>query len=154
VLLLQQLARLALVDLLLVLAPLGLLCWVLPQTQGWARLWSNAFFGAVFTQFVQAVTLKVGTALLADYFTLPTGDAQLISLFLGIATLALTLRVPSLMRATVGGGGMGFVRYYAYRVAARQLGSGEHKSSSAGSGRGNAASARSTGLASASPGGA
>ena len=47
-LLLQMLMRLALIDVLLVAAPLGLLCWVLPQTQGWARLWSGTFFTAVF----------------------------------------------------------------------------------------------------------
>ena len=31
----QQLMRLALVDVLLVLAPLAALCWILPQTHGW-----------------------------------------------------------------------------------------------------------------------
>ena len=55
-----MLMRLALIDVLLVAAPLGLLCWVLPQTQGWARLWSSTFFTAVFTQFVQVLALKLG----------------------------------------------------------------------------------------------
>ena len=55
----QMLMRLALVDVLIVVSPLALLCWVLPQTQGWARTWSSAFSGAVFTQFVQLLTLKV-----------------------------------------------------------------------------------------------
>jgi hypothetical protein len=36
-LLVQQLMRLALVDVLLGLAPLAALCWILPQTQGWGR---------------------------------------------------------------------------------------------------------------------
>jgi hypothetical protein len=124
VLLLQQLARLALVDLLLVLAPLGLVCWVLPSTQRWARLWSDSFFGAVFTQFVQVVALKVGAALIADYLTLGPGDAQVLSLFLAIAVLVLAVKVPALLRASAGGlgGGVGLVRYYAYRSAAKQLG--------------------------------
>jgi hypothetical protein len=34
-LLLRMLMRLALLDVLLVASPLALLCWVLPQTQGW-----------------------------------------------------------------------------------------------------------------------
>jgi hypothetical protein len=36
-LLIQMLMRLALIDVLLITAPLGLLCWILPQTYGWAR---------------------------------------------------------------------------------------------------------------------
>ena len=44
-LLLQQLMRLALVDVLLVLAPLAALCWILPQTYGWARLWGRCSSG-------------------------------------------------------------------------------------------------------------
>jgi hypothetical protein len=48
----QMLMRLVLVDVLLVVAPLGLLCWILPQTERWARLWSTTFVGAVFTQFL------------------------------------------------------------------------------------------------------
>ena len=58
--------RLALIDVLMAAAPLGLPCWVLPRTQGWARLWSGTFFGAVFTQFVQVLGLKVGGSLLTD----------------------------------------------------------------------------------------
>lgn len=121
-LLLQQLARLALVDILLVLAPLGLLCWVLPQTQGWAHLWSQTFAAAVFTQFVQAVALKVGASLIVDYSE-TTADATIISLFLGIAVLGLTLKIPSLLRAG-GGGGLGFVGYYLYSRGGRALDGG------------------------------
>ena len=119
VLLLQQLARLALVDVLLVLAPLGLLCWVLPQTQSWAHLWSQTFVAAVFTQFVQAVTLKVGSSLIAD-FSPATADATIISLFLGIAVLALTLKIPSLMRGG-SGGGPGIAGYLLLGRAGRAL---------------------------------
>ena len=59
-LLLQQLMRLALVDVLLVLAPLAALCWILPQTYGWARLWGSLFVGTVFAQFVQVLALTLG----------------------------------------------------------------------------------------------
>ncbi len=118
-LLLQMLMRLALIDMLLVVSPIALLCWVLPQTQGWARLWSNTFFAAVFTQFVQVVTLKLGGSLLTD-LTPMAADAALLSVFLGVAVLALTLKIPSLMRSQAGDG-LGFARYLAYRQGAQLI---------------------------------
>jgi hypothetical protein len=117
--LLQMLMRLALVDVLLVAAPLGLLCWVLPQTQGWARLWSSTFFTAVFTQFVRVLALKLGGSLLTE-LTPMAPDAALLAIFLGVAVLALTLRIPGLMRGHLGDG-LGFARYYVYREGARAL---------------------------------
>lgn len=118
-LLLQMLMRLALIDVLLVASPLALLCWVLPQTQGWGRLWSGTFFGAVFTQFVQVLALKLGGSLLTDLAPVAP-DASLLSFFLGVAVLALTMKIPSLMRNHLGDG-LGFVRYFGYRQAARSL---------------------------------
>lgn len=118
-LLLQMLMRLALIDVLLVVSPIALLCWVLPQTQGWARLWSATFFGAVFTQFVQMLTLKLGASLLTD-LTPMAADASLLALFLGVAVIVLAMRVPSLMRNHLGDG-LGFVRYLVYRQGARML---------------------------------
>ena len=118
-LLLQMLMRLALIDVLLVSAPLGLLCWILPQTQGWARTWSGLFFGAVFTQFVQVLALKLGGALLTELAPM-AADAALLAVFLGVAVLALTLKIPGLLRGHVGDG-LGFVRYVVYRQAARGL---------------------------------
>jgi len=125
-LLIQMLMRLALIDVLLVVAPLGLLCWILPQTQGWARLWSSTYFGAVFTQFVQVLALKLGAALVTELAG-TAGSSPLLGFFLGVAVLALTLKIPALMRHQVGDG-LGFVRYVAYRQAARALeGSGGPK---------------------------
>ncbi|MFN8472184.1 MAG: hypothetical protein U0822_08350 [Anaerolineae bacterium] len=118
-LLLQALMRLALVDVLLVVSPLALLCWVLPQTQGWARLWSTVFFGAVFTQFVQVLALKLGGAVLTE-LTPMAADSALLAVFLGVAILVLTLKIPSLMRNHLDDG-LGFVRYYVYRRAARGI---------------------------------
>jgi len=120
-LLIQMLMRLALVDVLLVTAPIGLLCWILPQTHSWARLWSSSFFAAVFTQFVQVVCLKLGGSLATD-LTPMTADSALLSVFLGIAVLALTLKIPGLMRQHAGDG-LGFVRYFAYQQAARTISS-------------------------------
>jgi hypothetical protein len=118
-LVIQMLMRLALVDVLLITAPLGLLCWILPQTNSWARLWSTTFFSVVFVQFVQVVALKLGGSLMTD-LTPMTADAGLLSVFLGIAVLVLTLKIPSLMRHHAGEG-FGFVRYLAYQQASRAI---------------------------------
>lgn len=118
-LVIQMLMRLALVDVLLITAPIGLLCWILPQTNSWARLWSTTFFSVVFVQFVQVVTLKLGGSLMTD-LTPMAADAALLSVFLGIAVLVLTLKIPSLMRHHAGEG-FGFVRYLAYQQASRAL---------------------------------
>jgi hypothetical protein len=118
-LIIQQLMRVALVDVLLVVAPIALLCWILPQTQSWAKQWSSLFFGTVFTQFIQVIALKLGGSLMTD-LTPVAGDTALLELFLGVALVALTLKVPGLMRGHLGDG-LGFVRYFAYRQLARGL---------------------------------
>jgi len=111
-LLVQMMMRLALVDVLLVLAPLALLCWVLPQTHGWAQLWFGLFFGTVFTQSVQVVVLQLGTLLITQVSQIAspsmvadpeTGRTALFGLILGIAVLHLTQRVPRLMLGSLGG---------------------------------------------------
>jgi hypothetical protein len=65
-LVLQQLMRLALVDILLILAPLAAVSWILPHTHGWGRLWGTPFIGTVFAQAVQVLTLRVGVNLATD----------------------------------------------------------------------------------------
>ena len=93
----QMLMRLALIDLLIVLAPVMVLLWVLPQTQGWARWWAQLFPVTVFQQAVQMVVLSLGSALMVE---LTPGSVQnaLLTLFLGISVLWLTLKVPSLLQ--------------------------------------------------------
>ena len=77
------------------------------------------FFTAVFTQFVQVLALKLGGALLTELAPMAP-DAALLTVFLGVAVLALTLRIPGLMRGHLGDG-LGFARYYVYREGARAL---------------------------------
>jgi hypothetical protein len=101
-LVLQQLMRLALVDVLLVLAPLAALCWILPQTHGWGRLWGNLFIGTVFAQCVQVLALRLGFNLATAMP--PMSAAGLVQPLLGIAVLALVLKIPGLMRGSGGGG--------------------------------------------------
>ena len=133
-LIIQQLMRVALLDVLVVAAPIALLCWVLPQTQSWAKQWSSLFFGTVFTQFVQVIALKLGGSLMTD-LTPVAGDTALLELFLGVALVALTLKIPGLMRGHLGDG-LGFVRYFAFRQMARGL---ENRTSQASSTKGAAA---------------
>jgi hypothetical protein len=98
----QQLMRLALVDILFILAPLAALLWILPQSQAWGRLWGRLFVGTVFAQAIQVLTLHLG-------FNLATGlpplsAAGLLQPLLGIAVLALALKIPSLMGGGAAGG--------------------------------------------------
>jgi hypothetical protein len=101
-LLLQMLMRLAWIDVLPIVSPLAAACWVLPQTQSWAQSWNEQFTGAVFTQFVQVVALKLGGLLLAAVLRLEP-DVTWLSFLMGAATLWLTWRIPGLMRAGAGG---------------------------------------------------
>jgi hypothetical protein len=101
-LVIQMLMRLAWIDVLLVAAPVAAACWVLPQTQGWAQRWNQHFTGAVFTQFVQVVALKLGGMLLVAVVRLEP-DVTWLSFLMGAATPWLTFRIPSLMRAGAGG---------------------------------------------------
>jgi hypothetical protein len=118
-LVLQQLMRLALVDVLLVVAPIGMLCWVLPQTHGYARLWASTFVGTVFTQFVQVLALKLGGSLVAEIGPV-AADPHRVPLLLSVAVIVLTLKIPALLQVSLGDG-LGFARYYAWRSAARAL---------------------------------
>src|SRR6187401_2255415 len=126
----QMMMRLALVDGLLIVAPVALLCWVLPQTQSWARLRFTTFFGTVLVQFVQVVMLQLGTELMQGVASLLpspvanpiTGGGQwLTSLLFAIAILHLTRKVPSLMPGYPSGGvdPAGVLR----AIATRQFGS-------------------------------
>jgi hypothetical protein len=96
--------RLALVDVLLVLAPLAALCGILPQTHGWGRLWGSLFIGTVFVQCVQVLALRLGFTLATAMP--PLGAAGLVQPLLGIAVLGLVLKIPGLMRGGAGGGTM------------------------------------------------
>ena len=59
-LILQMLMRLALLDILLIVAPLAVLVGVLPQGRHWTRFWTDLFVGTLLTQFVQILVLRLG----------------------------------------------------------------------------------------------
>jgi hypothetical protein len=61
----QMLVRLALLFVLIVLAPLGLLCFALTQTQRYGQLWATTFAVVLFIQFFQVVALAIGGMLIS-----------------------------------------------------------------------------------------
>jgi hypothetical protein len=144
----QMLMRLALVDALMIVAPVALLCWVVPQTHGWARLWFSTFFGTVFVQFIQVVVLELGTELIQGLATLiPSvaadpvdgGRHWLASRLLGVAVLQLARKIPRLMPGYLGGGADSFGALRAL-VARQALGFVRPSTTSAGRGAGTSTS--------------
>ena len=95
----QMLLRLALLVLLIVLAPPAFLCWALPQTQGYARLWTSTFAATVFVQFFQVSALALGTMLISYTSTahLLNLDSTVLALLISIAVLYLVLRIPGML---------------------------------------------------------
>lgn len=118
-LLLQMLMRLALIDVLLAVAPLAMLCWVLPQTQRWAQLWTTTFFSTVMVQFVQVLSLFLGASLMGELQFTP-GEVSFVYLLLSVALIALTLKIPSLLHVYVGGN-RSHAAYFALRQGTRSL---------------------------------
>jgi hypothetical protein len=96
----QMLLRLALLILLIVLAPLAFLCGALHQTQGYLRLWISSFAATVFIQFFQVSALAIGGTLIsyvttANLFNL---GGSLLSIITSAAVLYLVLHIPGMLR--------------------------------------------------------
>jgi hypothetical protein len=92
-LLLMMLMRIAKLDVLLVLSPLAWVCWVAPQTRHWFSLWARQFTGTLCSQLVQVLALKLGASIIA----IGGGQGTLVPLFLGMAVLWFTAKIPGLM---------------------------------------------------------
>jgi hypothetical protein len=93
ILVLTYVIRTALLDILVVLAPLAALCSVLPETRRYASTWLRLFMVAVFMQAVQLIILRVATAV---GFGAGSGIAE--SLF-ALAILWIVLKVPGTLHA-------------------------------------------------------
>jgi hypothetical protein len=132
----QMLTRLALIDTLLIVAPLALVCWVLPQTTSWARLWFQTFFATVFVQVVQIVVLRLGGELIGSLIRqLPeitnkpfdTAGQMFSTLIFGLAVLQLARKVPRLMPGYPGGNETwGTLRAFASRQLFAAFSGGGH----------------------------
>jgi hypothetical protein len=88
ILVLAYVVRTALLDILIVVAPLAALCMVLPETRSYARAWLRLFMTTVFMQALQLIILRVATEV---GFGSGSGIAQ--SLY-ALATLWIVLKVP------------------------------------------------------------
>ena len=65
-LLMQMVLRLALIDILLALAPVAMGLWILPHSSGWSRHWLRLFMTTVFQQAVQLIALALGIGFLSE----------------------------------------------------------------------------------------
>ncbi len=99
-LLVQMVLRLALIDILLALAPIALGLWMLPHTASWGRHWLRTFLTTVFQQAVQLVALALGFGFLGEFAHIaafePAGD-MVWKLLLSIAFVYLAGRIPSML---------------------------------------------------------
>ena len=96
----QMVLRLALIDILLALAPIALGLWILPHTAGWGRHWLRLFMTTVFQQAIQLVALALGIGFLNEYAAIGGADGlqDLVwKLLMSLAFIYLATRVPSLL---------------------------------------------------------
>ncbi len=98
--LVQMIVRLALIDLLLALAPIALGLWILPHTAGWGRHWLRMFMTTVFQQSVQLIALALGFGFLNEFAEIsafePVQDL-IWKLLMSLAFVYLATRVPSML---------------------------------------------------------
>ena len=94
VLALSYVVRSALLDILIVLAPLAALCQVLPDTRRYSHTWTRLFVATVFMQAVQLVVLRVSTATAFEH------GGGLVATLYALATLWIMLKVPSVLHSS------------------------------------------------------
>jgi hypothetical protein len=117
---LQLLARIALLDLLIIVAPLGLVCFALPQTQAWARLWAQAFVSTLLAQFLQLLCIAMGSALsavtaqatanLVSSLGSPDWSVSPVMLLVAIVSYVLAFKIPGMLLSHVLRAGVGDVQ--------------------------------------------
>jgi hypothetical protein len=93
-------ARVALLIVLFVIAPLAMVCWVLPQTQHLFRAWHQLFWSRLGAQLVSSVALK-----LALSFAIIAGDSP-VAVLITLALLLVAAQAPELLGLTSGGMGL------------------------------------------------
>ncbi len=98
--LVQMVLRLALIDILLALAPIALGLWILPHTAGWGRQWLRLFMTTVFQQAIQLIALALGFGFLNEFAAItafePVQDLVW-KLLMSLAFVYMATRVPSML---------------------------------------------------------
>ena len=99
-LLAQMITRIALVALLIAVAPLALACLALPQTMRWGRLWFSTFSSAVLVQFLQVTALALGGMLITSIGNTPIWHVghELAEVFLALGMMLITLKIPGMLQ--------------------------------------------------------
>ena len=96
----QMALRLALIDVLLALAPVALGLWILPHTAGWGRHWLRLFMTTVFQQSIQLIALALGFGFLNEVAAIeafePVQDL-IWKLLMSLAFVYMATRVPSML---------------------------------------------------------
>ena len=96
----QMVLRLALIDILLALAPIALGLWILPHTAGWGRHWLRLFMTTVFQQAVQLIALALGFGFLSEFAEIaafePVQDLVW-KLLMSLAFVYMATRIPSML---------------------------------------------------------
>ena len=96
----QMVLRLALIDILLALAPIALGLWILPHTAGWGRHWLRLFMTTVFQQAVQLIALALGFGFLKEFAVIaafePVQDL-IWKLLMSLGFIYMATRVPSML---------------------------------------------------------
>ena len=96
----QMVLRLALIDVLLALAPIALGLWILPHTAGWCRHWLRLFMTTTFQQAIQLIALALGLGFLNEVAAIgafePVQDLVW-KLLMSLAFIYMATRVPSLL---------------------------------------------------------
>ena len=96
----QMVLRLALIDILLALAPIALGLWILPHTAGWGRHWLRLFMTTTFQQAIQLIALALGFAFLNEVAAIaafePVQDL-IWKLLLSVSFVYMATRVPALL---------------------------------------------------------
>ena len=99
----QMILRLALIDILLALAPIALGLWILPHTAGWGRQWMRLFMTTVFQQAVQLIALALAFGFLNEFAEVaafePVQDL-IWKLLMSLAFVYMATRVPSMLGNT------------------------------------------------------
>ena len=73
--LIQMVLRVALIDILLALAPIALGLWILPHTANWGKQWLRTFMLTVFQQAVQLIALALGFGFLNEFANIAAFEA-------------------------------------------------------------------------------
>jgi hypothetical protein len=124
----QLIMRFVLLDILLVLAPVAIMLWILPQTRKWHELWATLFPATVFQQAIQAWVLVIGFRLVNAVWHNSAGGIAIVggpwpiltTILTAIAVMLVALKVPGLLEHAFG---WGYPQYNAIFTTIRSLGS-------------------------------